>query len=47
MYGIAVNGRPVQVVAREIAATLLNDIGPATLNLIRAHVQKMTASASS
>ena len=44
---IAVNGRPVQVVAREIAATLLNDIGPATLNLIRAHVQKMTASASS
>ena len=38
---IPVNGRSVQEVAREIAATLLNDIGPAAINLMRAHVQKM------
>ena len=38
---IPVNGRSVQEVAREIAATLLNDIGPSAINLMRAHVQKM------
>jgi len=38
---IPVNGRSVQDVAREVTATLLNDIGPVSINLMRAYVQKM------
>ncbi len=41
---ISVNGRPGQEVAREVTLTLLNDIGPAAINLMRAHVQKTMTS---
>ena len=42
---ISVNGRSVQEVAREITTTLLEDIGPAAINLMRAHIQKVMFSA--
>ena len=37
---IVVNGRSAEDLAREVTATLLNDIGPALINLMRSYIQR-------
>ncbi len=44
---VSVNGRSGREVANEITTTLLNDLGPSAINLMRAHVQNMKTSVQS